>query len=472
MDAALAACLCWGVGLTLLVATNVDVAWRTIGVFAAGTSLFFLARSVGATPGIGMVYLAICVMLFVLTAVILLEAFGGIPFISAPGRRPGATLGHRNLAARVACLSLPLLWHQMVLSNRKPVQVAVAMMIAGAIAVIVLLRSRGALLIAVGLVIALPAVTWWRSSGLPKRTRYAWYLWAGAVLVGGSLIVLLPNRLGWRRDDFASSALMAFEYRTGTGRGRIIQAQTTSRIIHDAPVLGVGPGNWSIVYPAYARASDPSVKLGAFYPAPRIPRNDILSFGAEFGAPGVALGIVALIALLGRAVLMLRSSDMVTQQSGLMIFGVSAAAGLLGFFDSIIRIAPTLGLLAVMLGLAVGEGTARTSLQRNAGRGRHFGQRTMLVGYACASFVLARSALQDIATLRVLESARTIEDLHRAVRVAPNNVEARMLLALVLAGAGRCDLARPHVARAALLQPFSGAVRSLRLRCDISMRQP
>lgn len=318
----------------------------------------------------------------------------------------------------------------------------------------------------------LPAVTWWRSSGLPKRTRYAWYLWAGAVLVGGSLIVLLPNRLGWRRDDFASSALMAFEYRTGTGRGRIIQAQTTSRIIHDAPVLGVGPGNWSIVYPAYARASDPSVKLGAFYPAPRIPRNDILSFGAEFGAPGVALGIVALIALLGRAVLMLRSSDMVTQQSGLMIFGVSAAAGLLGFFDSIIRVAPTLGLLAVMLGLAVGEGTARTSLQRNAGRGRHFGQRTMLVGYACASFVLARSALQDIATLRVLESARTIEDLHRAVRVAPNNVEARMLLALVLAGAGRCDLARPHVARAALLQPFSGAVRSLRLRCDISMRQP
>jgi hypothetical protein len=57
------------------------------------------------------------------------------------------------------------------------------------------------------------------------------------------------------------------------------------------------------------------------------------------------------------------------------------------------------------------------------------------------------------------------KDLARAVRVAPNNVEARGLLSYVLVSMDRCDLARPHLQRAAQLQPLSLFFRTLQARC-------
>ncbi len=474
VDAPLAICLAWGAVLTLAVAINADLAWRTIGGFCAAASIFVLARRVGARGHANHVYLAICIILFAFAALVVLEAFGGMPFISTPGRRPGATLGNRNLAARVACLSLPLLWRQLVVSDRTAIRRALPIMVVVVMAAIVLSRSRGVFLVTAGLVVVILAATWWPSeSPLAKRARTASRWWVAAVLTGAVLATLLPNQLGWGAADFADSARSTLEYQSGTGRGRVIQAQTTWRMIRAAPLVGVGPGNWSIDYTAFARTGDPSVQAGAYYPAPQIPRNDVLSFTAEFGVAGILLCLVSAVALFARIIVMLRSRDALRKHSGLMLLTIGGAAALLGLFDSVVRVAPTVGLLALMMGLAVGEDAGRTERSRKSiSLGRQFGLQAIFVGYACASLVLARGALQDITAFRIIGSLRTIGDFYRAAAAAPNNVEARMLLAYMLSGANRCELAQPHLTQAALLQPFSGAVRRLQVKCDETVRKP
>lgn len=477
IDAPLAAGLCWGALLTLSVATNVDVAWRALGSLAAALSLFLLARRVGGESGADVVYRAICVALSVVAALVLLETYGGMPVISAPGRGPGATLGNRNLAARLLCLSLPLLWRQVFATDRAAIQRLLMGMVTITTAAVVLSRSRGAWIVAAALLIGLPATSWLlcqhsRSVEGMQRMRTTTRRWTVAILIGGMFAILLPNRLSWSPADFASSASRILDYRTGTGRGRVIQAQTTWRMIRATPLLGVGPGNWSIVYPAFAPADDPSVKVSAFYPAPQVPRNDVLSFTAEFGLPGLTLALASVIALLARALAMARSFEMVTQQAGLMLIALAVAAAILGLFDSVVRVAPTVAVLALTMGLAMGEGAPSTVRPRADRPGSHVARRALLVGYACASLLFARGALRDLAALRIVSSAKTVEDLYRAVAVAPSNVEARMLLAYVLVRLDRCDMAQSHLRRAAQLQPFSGAASRLGAQCARRMRGP
>ena len=473
MDAPIAACICWGGVLTLLVATNADTAWRTIGTFAAALSVFLLARRVGAEPQSEMLFRAISVEVAGVAAIVLLETYGGIPFISEQGRGPGGTLGNRNLAARIFCLSLPLLWRQMVLELAPATRRVIMGMVMLTISAIVISRSRGPWIISSVLVISLPlASRLLSSSGSVERVRTAAKQWSAAIIIGGLLAVLLPNRMGWTATDFESSASRTLDYQTGTGRGRVIQAQTAWRMIRTSPLVGFGPGNWSIMYAAFAPEDDPSVKIGAFYPAPRVPRNEVLSFVSEFGIPGLVLGVVSLIALFARLVPMLRRADIIVQHSGLMGLAIGGAAALLGLFDSIIRVAPTVGLLALMLGLVVGQNRARSIRARKGRVSSDFTRRGLVIGYAWASLIFARGALQDLAAFRILTSAKTIRDLYRAVTIAPNNVEARMVLAYVLVGANRCDLARSHLEQAARLQPFSASVRALGTTCDQRMRKP
>lgn len=465
VDGPMAVILCWGAVLTLSISINTDLAWRAIGTFSSGMSVFLLARRVGTKPG-DTVYLAICATLFIFAVLVLLEAFGGIRFLSEPGRRPGGTLGNRNLVARLFCLSLPLVWREIVSSEKKMVVYMLGLALSGWTAVIVLSRSRGVWLVAAALVTILPVASLLLGDLQPaSRTRTALRCWVGAIVIGGTFSILLPNRLGWAPNDFGSSATTALDYQTGSGRGRIIQAQTTLRMIRRSPLQGVGPGNWSTVYPAYAPVGDPSVKPNAFYPGPQTPRSDMLSLTAEFGVPGLVLGLVSAVALLAAAATMLRSGIPGAQQSGLMMLATLVAAALLGLVDSVLRVPPTLLLIAVTVGLGFGN-ALRTSTARKVGVAAGFGRQGVIVAYALASLALANGAFRELAAFRIIRSLRSVDDLYRAVTLAPKNVEARMLLAIALAGANRCDLAGPQLRRAAVLQPFSGAVRNLRSECE------
>jgi O-antigen ligase len=463
----LAAFLGWGLIAALLVSENGVVAWRTMGLFSAAAAVFLLARRAGRGGASSVAFQGTLLIVGLVCALVLLEAYGGIPFLSAPGRRPGATLGNRNLVARLACMALPLLWIRLVGVDRRATRCALMAALSGALAVIVLSRSRGALLVACGLAVLLPAITRW---GAPAETCRRWraavITWSAALTLGSTAAVILPNRLGWTVSDFASSASRVAEYQTGTGRGRVIQAATTWRMIRAHPLLGVGPGNWSVTYPAYASQDDPSVILGAFYPGPQTPRSDLLPIVAEWGGVGASLGMLFLLVLGRRTLGLLVSRHEGARLNGVLLLGVVLAATTLGLFDSVLRVAPTVVLLAILAGLSLGHGEALAGLVRShASWGPRYvwAAACAVVGFLSVSF--ARSATQDLRALRIINSFVSTKDLARAVRVAPNNVEARGLLSYVLVSMDRCDLARPHLQRAAQLQPLSLFFRTLQARC-------
>jgi O-antigen ligase len=465
----LLAFLCWGALAVPLAAINETQGWRTLGIFGAATTVFLLALSVGRSGAAREIFWGALGILFIMGTLVLLEAYGGIPFLSAPGRRPGATLGNRNLAARLACLTLPLLWNHLMAVNRTAIRLMLLTITSSMVAVIVLSRSRGAFLVSCGLVIFLPlAARWGASPDTYRRWRMAAFPWIAAVVFAGAAVSVLPNRLGWSATDFASSALRVAEYQTGTGRGRVIQAETSWRMIRRHPVWGVGPGNWSVVYPAYASVDDPSVMLGAYYPGPQIPRNDVLTLVAEWGLLGGGVGLAFFLVLLARTWRLLTSADARARSAGAIVFGVSLVAALLAIFDSVVRVAPSVFLLALLVGVALGDGEAAAGLKHAENYGWPlYTWRALVSACVVVSFGLARSAAQDFAALRIINSFSSVNDLARAVSVAPNNVEARALLSFVLVNAGRCDLAGPHISRAARLQPFSRLIAGFQEKCAI-----
>lgn len=463
----LAAFIAWGLITALLVGDSAVLALRTLGLYAAAAAVFLLARRAGQAGAAPAIVGGTLLIIGLMSAVVLLEAYGGMPFLSAPGRRPGATLGNRNLAARLVCLAIPLLWIRLFVADRRASRYVVLAVLSAAVTVIVLSRSRAALLVVCVLAVVLPAVTRWLLRGDTHRHwRTALGAWIAALLLGSAVAVFLPNRMGWSAADFGSSARRVTEYQTGTGRGRVIQAATTWRMIRAHPPWGVGPGNWSVVYPAYAPQHDPSVIRGAFYPGPQTPRSDVLPLVAEWGVMGVSLGMVFLVVLGRRTADLIVSRHQGAQLNGMLVLGVVVTATMLGLFDSVLRIAPTLALAALLVGVALGHGEVQAGLAPTGSARRSsyvWPAAWGVVGLLSVQF--ARSAAQDLRALRIINSSASTGDLARAVSIAPNNVEARARLSYVLVSVGRCDLARPHLQRAAQLQPFSEFFPALQARC-------
>lgn len=467
IDAPVIGVLFWGVFLTLTEAINVHAGWRAVGGLCAGALVFHLVRRVSANSNPEPVFAAIVFVVSGLAVLVLLEAYGGVPFFSEPGRRPGATVGNRNLAARLLCLSLPLFWRQIVVEDRKEKRrVILAGLLGLVITAVVLSRSRGAWLITAAIAVGLPlaSLAIARASDI-RRTRRAASWWAAAIAVGAVAAIMLPNRLAWTAVDFASSARRIIDYRGGTGHGRVIQAKTTLRIIQLAPLHGVGPGNWSIVYPAHSRLGDPSNTPYALFPAPQVPRGDVLSLAAEFGLIGFALCTTAFVAVFRAAARMVKSSDLRIRFSGLMAVGVALAAGALGVIEPVARVSASLLLVVILLGLAIGSvHDGRSTKQFTLIR--RFGWSAVQTALAVGSLWFAVEAGRDAAALHTMRSAHRIQDFYRAATLAPHNFEARVTLALQLIRVKRCDLAEPHLLHASQLQPFSGVIARLKGVCD------
>ena len=454
----------WGAFLAAKVASNSDAAWRALGALGAGVAIFLFARRAGAESRRDELHYVICAAVAGVIILVLLEAYGGIAFISEPGRRPGGSLWNRNTVARLLCVLLPLMWRQMILANRAPSRTMLALMVALAAAVIVLSRSRGAWVVAATLAIVLPIASQVALGQLlpVHRSRATVRRWALAILLGCACAVLIPNRMGWRPTDLASSARTVFDYRAGTGRGRLIQAQTTWRMMRAEP-WGVGPGNWSILYPAFASSEDPSYTPTAVYPAPRVPRGDVLSLTAELGLPGLLLGLLSALVVVARAAAMLGSSELRVRASGLLILAIVGAVVVLGLLDPVLRISPTLGIVSLLIGLAIADGDNSCW---HGSRAKKLIGNGIITACGVGSLWFAVGAFRDIASFRLIRSVRTIDGLYRAVAVAPHNFEARITLAQILVAGRRCDLAEVQLQRASELQPFSTAPHVLRSACE------
>lgn len=206
---------------------------------------------------------------------------------------PAATFGYRNPAAHYLALNLPFavfsLW---LLSSStktaKAVLRGLVLFAAGSGFVVLIINYSRTAILALALGLLAAALFWfisWRRAASRNQGRFrkSILLLFVVLLLGAILICLTPKN----RERFSSSytklrrggvaALLEFRY---------YHWSNTSAMIKDHPLLGVGPGNWRVMYPLYYQrvARDPLYNYKAQV---RRAHNDYLQLAAEYGIPAL-----------------------------------------------------------------------------------------------------------------------------------------------------------------------------------------
>ncbi len=252
----LADALLWGaVALAVLSAALGGSGWiglRGCALCAGAAATFTAARGVAREGGGEALLTTACAAAVLLAASVLLEAHG-VVHLSVGTRSPGGLLGHRNFAAHLLALALPLLLRGLLLSPRRLLWSGGVVLV---VAALVLTRCRTAW---IGAALASVAFAAMAVRAGVARPRFAA---AGlALAAGAALAVLVPNRLAWRSaHPFAETLGSLADLKSGSGAGRLQQYRTTLSMIAAHPLLGVGPGGWTIEYARYAPEGDATLQ--------------------------------------------------------------------------------------------------------------------------------------------------------------------------------------------------------------------
>jgi len=410
-------------------ATNPWLGMRALAVSASSYLIFRAARAVPAQPVLN----ALAFAAVLAASISLAQAYGVELDLFSPNRSPGGTLGNRNFVGHAAAFGLPVVLLAALRGSRlAPFGVSIVM------AALVLTRSRGAWLAAAA--VALVFVIGVIRARVWKRFTLA-LLFAAAGVVAA---LLIPNTLRWRSDNpYLESLAGVASYDEGSGRGRLVQYERSLRMAAAHPLLGVGPGNWPVVYPKHAARRDPS--LDANVPGMTHnpwPSSDWIAYISERGfAATLLLGL----AFLGLALTAFRDREDPLRATALL--GTIAGAGVTGAFDAVLL----LGAPALLVWAALGALTPPTV---DPPRSR-WGVVAGIVMIIIAAVGLTRSTAQLVAM--ELFTRGSIAD---AARVDPGNFRAHLRLARGGKRSVRCE----HAAAAHALFPNAQAARSARCR--------
>src|SRR6185436_10939751 len=177
-------------------------------------------------------------------------------------------------------------------------------------------------------------------------------------------------------------------YDEGSGRGRLVQYEQSLRMSAKFPLLGVGPGNWPVTYPAHAARHDPS--LNGSEPGTTFnpwPSSDWIAFIAE---RGLAAAMLMLLVFAGLA--LSRGEDWLGRAT---LLGTIVAAGVAGAFDAVLLLgAPSLLVWAAVGALYATPLPPATSLPPTTRRGVAM---FAVVAIAISAVGMMRSASQLVA---------------------------------------------------------------------------
>ena len=120
-------------------------------------------------------------------------------------------------------------------------------------------------------------------------------------------------------------------YKEGSGAGRLVQYGNTLRMSLHHPVFGVGPGNWSVVYPHFAAEHDPSLSREGMTSNPW-PSSDWRTFLSERGLAAFVMLMLAMMALVADALRGTRA-DVDVEDGGSGLGSVDARLRDLGWRD-------------------------------------------------------------------------------------------------------------------------------------------
>jgi O-antigen ligase len=455
--------------LSALFATNGWLAFRAVGVSLAGAGLFWCARMVaraGRSEAV-LTGLAVAVVLGALTG--LAQAYGLINTnLASLSRAPGGTFGNRNFMAHLVAIGLPVLLYLAFEARSQARFYLGGAGAALAAAALVLSRSRAGWL-AAGVASAFLIVEglWlgrlWGDDRLRRRALQLAGVAAAAVL----LAVVVPNRLNWRSDSpYLESLRGVTNYKEGSGLGRVIQYRNTLQMAAHHPLLGVGPGNWPVYYPAYMSPADPSFDPDDMIPTNPWPSSDWMAMASERGFLALALllltgGTIAL----GAWARIRRGERHVPAITDLAIVATVLAVAVVGAFDAVLLLpVPTLFAWTIVGTLASSARPIREiPLTSRSRRG------LMLAVAVVGALFLARGATQTIA-MGVFDGGER-KAMESAAALDPGSYRIRMLLARAWARAGRCDRAIPQAAAARQLFPNHPAPVQLLRACGVRKRR-
>ena len=212
--------------VSTLLATNGWLAFRALGVSAAGAALFWCARTIARAGRADLLLLSLAAAVVLGAITGLAQAYGLVETsLASLSRAPGGTFGNRNFMAHLVAIGLPLLLYVSLASRSRAGFAIGSAGIALAAAALVLSRSRAAWLGAGACLVFLGVEGLWRGrlwddERIRRRVRRLVVL-AAAGLV---LALVLPNPLNWRSDSpYLDSLAGVTNYKEGSGRGRLIQ---------------------------------------------------------------------------------------------------------------------------------------------------------------------------------------------------------------------------------------------------------
>ncbi len=448
-------------------ATNPWAAERALAISAAGAALFWCAsalrRSGLARPLV--VALAAAVVIGALTAIA--QAYGLRTDYFSLNRAPGGTFGNRNFVAHLCAIGIPVLVYVTVTARRS---YGVAIGIAGTVAVagvLAMSRTRAAwlaVILSAAAVFLAGALSRGKWRGAHTVSRLA-LIGVGA-LVGAIAAIILPNRLEWKSDTpYIDSAVGLVNYKEGSGHGRLIQYTNSLHMTESRPLLGVGPGNWPVVYPRYAARGDPSLAQDEGTTANPWPSSDWVAYLSERGVIGLAAIAVVLLGLLRRAYLDIRSTrprdampDAEHVGMSMALVGTLVAAIVVGSFDAALIVAIP-AYFAWTLAGALSPPSDRTMVAQPWLR---FVALLATVAFGIVAVVRSSAEMAAIATFSANSRITTLE---RAATLDPGSYRIHLKLAEAYVARGECARAKPQARAARALLPSATEPKRVLSEC-------
>jgi O-antigen ligase len=374
--------------------------------------------------------------------------------------------------AHLGAIVAPTIIYCGVTSRRSigPLFAAVLLAVVGAAEVLSRSRAAWLALLAAGVpvaIIAFMARARWSGSETSRRLM----LIGIATAVGAVVALILPNTLEWNsKNPYLESVRGMVNYQEGSGRGRLVQYTNSLRIMGQNPILGVGPGNWSVEYPRYALRGDPSLSsLDEGMTSNPWPSSDWVAFAAERGAPATALLVLIFVAFLGLAVWHARVARGPEGVLGALVLGATVIITLVvGAFDAVLLIAPPTLFVWLLLGV-YSEPVSQSAPRQAMTTGVR--QWAPVIVFGLGLLAAGRSALQMTAMATVTMSTRT-SALERASLYDPGSYRIHLRLAEAYLNTGRCDHARPELRDARDLYPMAIRPHELLSQCGESSPRP
>lgn len=456
VDALIAAFLVASI-ISAAFATNVWVAERAVAISMSGAVLFWAASALRRAGLVRPLLVALATGVVVCAGTSLAQAYGVETEYFSLNRAPGGTLGNRNFVAHLCAIGAPVVILVALTARRGFGSIFGGLAMAVVAATLVMSRSRAAWLAV--LVLAVPVgllalVTWKR--WCEARTLRRLVVLGLAAAGGVAAAILVPNRLEWKSDNpYLESATGLVNYKEGSGRGRIVQYTNSLKMTFAHPVLGVGPGNWPVVYPKFAARNDPSMSQDDGLTSNPWPSSDWVAYLSERGAVGFGLLLLAMLGLLWRAARDLRGGtgrDSERVLTAIALIGTLVATAVVGAFDAVLLVAvPTyfVWTLAGALAPPAGGGISLENGVADFAPAALFGVGVVVVG---------RSACQLIAIALFSTSSR-VASWNQASTFDPGNYRMHVRVAQGYLNRGDCRRAIPHARSARALFPNAAEPR-------------